>query len=114
MLSRRIMKSVLAEGAPVTTGKIRWRCDFSVRHGCHPERSEGPLGPRERSLATLGMAPKSVASRLSVDGRARDTHQLRPFRLLGGDESSEFLGCAAHGVRALLAKTRPHFLAAND
>src|SRR5687768_15476819 len=47
----------------------------------------------------------------SIDGRARDTHQLRPFRLLGGDESGEVLGCAAHGVRALLAKTRPHFRA---
>jgi len=50
----------------------------------------------------------------SIDGSARDTHQLRPFRLLGGDESGEFLGCAAHRVRALLAKTRPHVRAADD
>ncbi len=28
---------------------------WTVIHGCHPERSEGPLKPQERSLAALGM-----------------------------------------------------------
>jgi hypothetical protein len=28
---------------------------------CHPERSEGPLGPQERSLAALGMTAMLVA-----------------------------------------------------
>jgi hypothetical protein len=34
-----------------TAGNDHW----SVSHGCHPERSEGPLKAQERSLAALGM-----------------------------------------------------------
>src|SRR5713226_5751020 len=30
-------------------------CHGTGSHNCHPERSEGPLRPRERSLAALGM-----------------------------------------------------------
>ncbi len=51
-----------------TSTDYRW----SVSHGCHPERSEGPFPRPQRSLAALGMTAKPVSG-------SRDSgHQTAP------------------------------------
>src|SRR5215475_1619905 len=40
----------VSSGMTVTQSALGWFHPF-----CHPERSEGPLRPQERSLASLGM-----------------------------------------------------------
>src|SRR3954452_9051764 len=44
--------------------------DAGAKQSCHPERSEGPLRPQERSLAALGMTARLGARHHSLDAAA--------------------------------------------